>query len=49
MQLLIARYLRSSQEKFIEQAILVLGYCKEKYVEELEDKLQNLAKSVTVE
>ena len=33
MSLLIARYLRSSHDKFIEQATLALGYCEDKYVE----------------
>ncbi len=49
MPLLIARYLRSSHDKFIEQASLALDYRDEKSVDELVDKPRNLAKSVTVE
>ena len=49
MSLLIARYQRFSHDKFIELAKLALGYCKEKYVDELKDKPRNLAESVTVE
>ncbi len=42
MPLLIARYLRSSQDKFIEQATLALGYCDEKYVDELVVKYEEI-------
>lgn len=40
MPLLIARYLRLSQDKFIEQATLALGYCEENYVDELVGKYE---------
>ena len=40
MPLLIARFLRSSHDKFIEQATLALGYCDEKYVDEVVDKYE---------
>ena len=42
MPLLIARYLRSSHDKFIEQATLALGYCEEKYVDEVVDRYEEI-------
>ena len=42
MPLLIARYLRSSHGKFIEQATLALGYCEEKYVDEVVDRYEEI-------
>jgi len=42
MPLLIARYLRSSQDKFIELATLALGYCENKYVDDLVDKYEEI-------
>lgn len=42
MPLLIARYLRSSHDKFIEQATLALGYCEDKYVDELIEKYEEI-------
>lgn len=42
MPLLIARYLRSSHDKFIEQATLAFGYCEDKYVDEVVDKYEEI-------
>lgn len=42
MPLLIARFLRSSHDKFIEQATLALGYCDEKYVDEVVDRYEEI-------
>lgn len=42
MPLLIARFLRSSHDKFIEQATLALGYCEEKYVDEVVDRYEEI-------
>lgn len=42
MPLLIARFLRSSHDKFIEQATLALGYCDEKYVDELLERYEEI-------
>ena len=42
MPLLIARFLRSSHDKFIEQATLALGYCEEKYVDEVVDRYEKI-------
>lgn len=42
MPLLISRFLRSSHDKFIEQATLALGYCEEKYVDEVVDRYEGI-------
>ena len=47
MPLLIARFLRSSHDKFIELATLALGYCDEKYVDEVVDRYEEIRSDYT--